>query len=86
MREQVSFDVFYRKNPDGGGFAIFAGLEQVIEYITNMHFEDEDIEYLRSLHLFKEEFLTYLRDFRFHGDVYAFPEERSCIRMNRSLR
>ena len=51
---KVSFDVFYRKNPDGGGFAIFAGLEQVIEYITNMHFEDEDIEYLRSLHLFKE--------------------------------
>ena len=71
---KVSFDVFYRKNPDGGGFAIFAGLEQVIEYITNMHFEDEDIEYLRSLHLFKEDFLSYLRDFRFHGDVYAFPE------------
>ena len=73
-KKRVSFDVFYRKNPDEGGFAIFAGLEQVVEYITNMHFGDEDIEYLRSLHLFGEDFLAYLRDFRFHGDVYAFPE------------
>jgi len=71
---KVSFDVFYRKNPDGGGFAIFAGLEQVIEYITSMHFGEEDIEYLRSLNLFGEDFLEYLRNFRFHGDVYAFPE------------
>ena len=71
---RVSFDVFYRKNPDGGGFAIFAGLEQIIEYIENMHFEAEDIEYLRSLKLFDERFLSYLADFRFRGDVYAFPE------------
>ncbi len=73
-KTRVSFDVFYRKNPDGGGFAIFAGLEQVVEYITNMHFEEEDITYLRSLNLFDEDFLEYLRNFRFHGDVYAFPE------------
>ena len=56
-KTRVSFDVFYRKNPDGGGFAIFAGLEQVVEYITNMHFEEEDITYLRSLNLFDEDFL-----------------------------
>ena len=72
--KKVSFDVFYRKNPDQGGFAIFAGLEQIIEYIENIHFEPEDIEYLRSLQLFDERFLEYLTDFRFHGNVYAFPE------------
>ena len=57
----VSFDVFYRKNPDGGGFAIFAGLEQVVEYIQNLHFSEEDVEYLRSKNLFMEDFLQYLR-------------------------
>ena len=72
--KKVSFDVFFRKNPDGGGFAIFAGLEQIIEYIENMHFDEEDVEYLRSLKLFDEHFLDYLKDFRFHGDLYAFPE------------
>jgi nicotinate phosphoribosyltransferase len=66
--------VFYRQNPDNGGFAIFAGLEQVVEYIENMHFADEDIEYFRSLRLFDEGFLAYLRKFRFQGDIYAFPE------------
>ncbi|MDO4648864.1 MAG: nicotinate phosphoribosyltransferase [Eubacteriales bacterium] len=71
---KVAFDVFYRKNPDGGGFSIFAGLEQIGEYIENMHFSEEDIAYLRSLHLFDEEFLTYLSNFHFQGDVYAFPE------------
>ena len=70
----VVFDVFYRKNPDQGGFAIFAGLEQVIEYIENMHFSDEDVEYFRSLGLFAPEFLEYLRNFKFSGDIYAFPE------------
>ena len=73
-RRRVAFDVFYRRNPDGGGFAVFAGLEQVLQYLTGMHFEDADIEYLRSLNLFDERFLAYLRDFRFTGDVYAFPE------------
>lgn len=71
---KVAFDVFYRRNPDGGGFAIFAGLEQIIEYVTGMHFGEEDIAYLRSLNLFDDSFLTYLRTFRFHGDIYAFPE------------
>ncbi len=72
--ERVAFDVFFRKNPDGGGFSVFAGLEQIIEYIEGLHFEAEDIEYLRSLHTFSEDFLTYLEDFHFTGDVYAFPE------------
>ena len=70
---RVAFDVFYRKNPDRGGFAIFAGLEQIVEYIEDLHFSDEDVEYLRSLNTFTEDFLQYLRDFKFSGDVYAFP-------------
>lgn len=68
------FDVFYRKNPDNAGFAIFGGLEQIIEYINELHFDDDDIAYLRSQGIFPEEFLTYLRDFRFRGDIYAMPE------------
>lgn len=71
---RVAFDVFYRSNPDGGGFAIFAGLEQILEYIENLHFDREDIDYFRSLHIFTEGFLDYLDDFRFQGDVYAFRE------------
>ena len=71
---RVIFDIFYRKNPDGGGFAIFAGLEQIMEYIENMHFTEQDIEYFASLKLFSQEFLDYLKDFRFTGDIYAFPE------------
>ena len=68
------FDVFYRKNPDDAGFSIFAGLEQVIEYIENLHFDKEDIEYLRSRKLFDEKFLKYLEDYKFKGDIYAMPE------------
>ena len=68
------FDLFFRQVPDGGGFAIAAGLEQVVEYITNLHFSDEDIDYLRSRGIFCEEFLQYLRDFRFTGDIWAVPE------------
>ena len=68
------FDVFYRSVPDGGGFAIAAGLEQVVEYIQNLHFGPEDIEYLRARNIFDEEFLAYLADFRFTGDIYAVPE------------
>ena len=71
---RVAFDVFYRRNPDGGGFAIFAGLEQILEYLEGLHFSEADIEYLRGLNLFGEDFLDYLRAFRFTGDVYAFPE------------
>ena len=68
------FDVFFRKVPDQGGFAIAAGLEQLIDYIENLHFSEEDITYLRGRSLFCEEFLDYLRNFRFTGDIYAIPE------------
>lgn len=71
---EAAFDVFYRKNPDNAGFAIFAGLEQVVEYIQNLHFSQEDVEYLRSQRLFSEEFLEYLLHFKFRGDIYAMPE------------
>ncbi len=71
---QVVFDVFYRKSPDQGGFAIFAGLEQIVEYIEDLHFDEDDIAYFSSLHLFSKEFLQYLKKFRFKGDIYAFPE------------
>ncbi len=70
----VVFDAFYRTNPSDGGYAICAGVEQVIEYIENLHFDDDDINYLRSLHIFDEDFLAYLADFHFSGDVYAVPE------------
>ncbi len=68
------FDLFFRKCPDGGGFAIAAGLEQIIDYIQNLHFSTEDIEYLRGRKLFSEEFLQYLADFKFTGDIWAVPE------------
>ncbi len=75
MRDRICyFDVFYRNVPDNGGFAIAAGLEQVIEYIRDLHFSEEDIEYLRGRQMFSEEFLQYLRTFRFTGDIYAVPE------------
>lgn len=73
-KKNVYFDVFFRKVPDNGGFAIMAGLEQAIEYIRKLHFEDEDIEYLKSKGIFDEQFLEYLRNFKFSGDVYAIPE------------
>lgn len=72
--KNVWFDVFFRKVPDDGGFAIAAGLEQVIDYIRELHFEDEDIEYLRSKGIFDEGFLKYLKNFKFSGDIYAVPE------------
>ena len=72
--KNVYFDVFFRKVPDDGGFAIAAGLEQVIDYIRELHFEDEDIEYLRSKGIFDEGFLKYLKSFKFSGDIYAVPE------------
>ncbi len=72
--DRVTFDVFYRQNPDGGGFSIFAGLEQVLEYIEDLHFSEADVSYLRSLNMFAPEFLDYLRTYRFTGDIDAFPE------------
>ena len=72
--KEVVFDLFYRKNPDDGGYCVFAGLEQVVDYVSNLHFEKEDIDYLRSLNQFSEEFLEYLSTVRFTGDIYAIPE------------
>lgn len=70
----VYFDMFYRKNPDGAGFSIVAGLEQLIDFIKNLKFTQEDIEYLRGKGILSEEFLQYLLTFKFTGDVYAIPE------------
>lgn len=68
------FDVFYRNNPDGGGYAVAAGLEQIVDYINDLHFTNENIEFLRSKNRFSEEFLEYLKDFKFTGDMWAVPE------------
>ncbi len=70
----VYFDVFYRDNPDNGGYAIAAGLEQIVEYINDLRFDDEDIEYLREKGVFSEDFLEYLGHFKFTGDIWAIPE------------
>lgn len=74
QNETVIFDAFYRNNPGDGGYAIACGLEQVIQYVQELHFSQEDIAYLRSLHIFEEDFLAYLADFHFSGDIYAIPE------------
>ena len=75
MQDSITyFDLFFRRVPDGGGFAIAAGLEQLVEYIQDLHFDEDDIAYLRSKGLFQEDFLDYLRDFRFTGDIWAVPE------------
>ncbi|URZ00759.1 nicotinate phosphoribosyltransferase [Clostridium felsineum] len=70
----VYFDVFYRKNPDGAGFAIAAGLNQIVDYIKNLKFSKQDIEYLRGKEMFSEEFLEYLKNFKFSGSIYAIEE------------
>lgn len=72
--EVVVFDAFYRTNPCDGGYAICAGLEQVVDYIKNLRFEEDDIAYLKSLGIFDDDFLAYLKDFHFSGDIYAIPE------------
>ncbi|MBQ1279094.1 MAG: nicotinate phosphoribosyltransferase [Clostridia bacterium] len=75
MRDTVTyFDMFFRRVPDEGGYAIMAGIKQLIEYLDNLHFDDSDIEYLKSLNLFSEQFIDYLRTFRFTCDVWAVPE------------
>ena len=75
MQDRMTyFDVFFREVPDGGGFAIAAGLEQIIDYVQNLHFDEEDIAYLRGRGIFDEEFLEYLRNFKFTGDIWAVPE------------
>lgn len=70
----VVFDAFYRHNPCDGGYAIAAGLEQIIEYVRDLHFHPDDIDYLRTLGIFDTDFLEYLRGFHFTGDIYAIPE------------
>ncbi len=72
------FDMFYRRNPDNGGFVVSAGLEQLMEYIENMHFTDEDIAYLKGKGEFSEDFLAYLADFKFTGSIHAVPEGTIC--------
>ncbi len=75
MQDRITyFDVFFRRVPDGGGFAIAAGLEQLVDYIRDLHFDEDDIAFLRSKNLFQEDFLDYLRAFRFTGDIWAVPE------------
>lgn len=75
MADRITyFDIFFRKIPDGGGFAIAAGLEQIIDYVKNLHFTEDDIEYLRDRDCFDERFLEMLRNFRFTGDIWAVPE------------
>ena len=75
MTDKIAyFDMFYRKNPDNSGFAIMAGVEQMIEYLTNLKFTDEDIDFLRSKNMFSENFLEFLRNFKFSCDVWAVPE------------
>ena len=75
MQDRITyFDVFFRRVPDKGGFAIAAGLEQLVDYIKDLHFDEDDIAYLRSKNLFQEDFLEYLRRFRFTGDIWAVPE------------
>ena len=75
MKDKIAyFDVFFRENPDKGGFAIMAGVGQIIEYLSDLHFSDEDIKYLKSKNLFCNDFLEYLRNFKFECDVWAIPE------------
>ena len=72
--QTVVFDVFFRDNPNKGGYSVMAGLDQVIDYIKNLNFSYEDVDYLRGLGLFSEDFLHYLSGFHFSGDIYAIPE------------
>ncbi len=75
LRDTVTyFDMFFRRVPDAGGYAIMAGIQQLIEYINNLHFDEDDIEYLKALNLFSSDFIDYLRDFKFCCDIWAVPE------------
>ncbi|MEG2188271.1 MAG: nicotinate phosphoribosyltransferase, partial [Christensenella sp.] len=73
-KDEAVYDLFFRRQGDETNYAVCAGLEQVIDLINNLRFEDEDVEYLRSLNLFDEEFLSLLREFHFTGEIYAIPE------------
>ena len=82
----VVFDLFYRKNPSGNGFAICCGLEQAIDYIKNLRFTKEDVKYLKSLNIFADDFLSYLENFKFTGEIYAIPEGSIVFPMEPLLR
>lgn len=71
---RVAFDLFFRRNPDKSGYSVFAGLKQIVEYILDLRFDEEDIEYLEKCGIFDGQFLGYLKNFKFRGDLYAFPE------------
>ena len=72
--EYVYFDIFFRKNPYNGGYTISGGLDNIIDYINNFHFEPNEIEYLKSLGNFSNDFLDYLKDIKFTGDIYSVPD------------
>ena len=75
MKDKICyFDMFFRNVPDEGGYAVAAGLEQIVDYVQNLHFDEEDIAYLRGRGIFREDFLDYLRNFKFTGDIWAIPE------------
>lgn len=74
FNKKVVFDAFFRENPFGGGYSIMCGVEQLVNYINELHFSSQDIDYLRSIGIFGEDFLDYLGDFKFHGDIYCIPE------------
>ena len=80
---RTCFDLFFRKVPDQGGYAIMAGLEQAIDYLKNLRFTEDDLSYLREKGIFSEAFLQYLADFRFECDVWAIPRARPSSRMSR---
>ena len=72
--QKAAFDVFYRNNPDDASYSIFAGLGEIISYVKNLHFTDDDINYLKSFNIFNDEFLKFLKNFKFKGDIYSFKE------------
>lgn len=81
--ETAYFDMFFRRVPDNAGFAVMAGVQQIIEYCSSLSFTDEDIEYLRSKKLFSEDFLKYLSDFKFECDIWAVPEGTPIFPLSR---
>ena len=86
MKDQIAyFDMFFRRVPERGGFAIMAGLEQLIDYLKNLHFTDEDIEFLRRKNMFSDAFLDYLKNFEFACDIMPFQKEHLFFQMSQSL-
>ena len=80
--EVAVFDAFFRKNPLNGGYGVMGGVDKIIDFIKNIHFTEEDINYLRNTGQFSEDFLEYLKDFKFTGDLYAIPDEHQYLLMN----